>query len=190
MSMNRTLWGIAVAMAALVFTASAATRVSASEGPARVEKVRIGYVDFNRAINGVADGVDAKRRLKSEFSERQQRLDKLQAELNTLKDGIDRDRMLLSPEALDARERQYRQKYQEVQQKYAEFQRQMSEREARITEDILARMRNVVRAIGEDENYDLILEKSQDVVLFAPNARDITDRVVEAYNRGGGKKGK
>lgn len=190
--MRRFAFALAGVAAALAIIASAAVCVQASTPGAdeRAERVRIGYVDFTRALNGVSEGMAAKKRLKSEFSERQQRLDKLQQELNAIKDSIDRDRMLLSPEALEAKEKLYRQKYQEVQQQYAVFRREMSDREAHLTEEILARMREVVRGIGEEEGYDLILEKSQDVVLYAPNARDITDRVIESYNRGGSKKGR
>lgn len=190
--MRRIALVFAGVMAALAIIASAAVRVEASSmgGDDRAERVRIGYVDFTRALNGVSEGMAAKKRLKSEFGERQQRLDKLQQELNAIKDSIDRDRMLLSPEALEAKEKLYRQKYQDMQQQYAVFRREMSDREAHLTEEILARMREVVRGIGEEEGYDLILEKSQDVVLYAPNARDITDRVIESYNRGGSKKGR
>ncbi len=152
------------------------------------DSVRIGYVDFNRALNEVSDGVSAKKRLKDEFREKQQRLDILQAELTAMKDDLDRDRMLVSAEAIAAKEKQYREKFLDVQQRYADFKRQMADREAHLTEDILQKLRDIVRSIGDKESYALILEKSQDVVLYAPSARDLTDRVIAEYNRGGGSK--
>ncbi|MFA4874494.1 MAG: OmpH family outer membrane protein [bacterium] len=178
-----------IAAAALLIGAPLCAFSAGSELTA--DSVKIGYVDFNRAINEVSDGVTAKKRLKDEFREKQQRLDILQAELTAMKDDLDRDRMLLSAEAIEAKEKQYRDKFVEVQQRYADFRRQIADRETHLTEGILQRLRDIVRGFGDSEGYALILEKSQEVVLYAPSGRDLTNRVISEYNRGGGsKKGK
>jgi outer membrane protein len=184
--MRRIVTGLMLAALAAL-TAVPARVAGASGGEA---SVRIGYVDFTKAINEVADGVAAKKRLQAEFREKQQRLDALQSELASQKDRIDRDRLVLSSDALESREKAYRQKFSEVQQRFADFQREMTQREARITEEILAKLRGIVRGIGEQEGYALILEKSQDLVLYAPTGEDLTARVIAEYNRGAGKKGK
>ena len=144
---------------------------------------RIGYVDMGRALNRVSDGVAAKRQLKLEFKERQQRLDILQKELVEMREELDRKRLALSTDVLEAKERAYRQKLMEVQHRFSDFQRKMAEREARLTDEILKNLRGVVRDIGDRGDYALILEKSQEIVLYAPGADDLTDRVIKDYNR-------
>ncbi len=161
---------------------------AAGQGAPFAGNAKIGYVDFNRALNEVYDGKNASKRLKSEFKEKQQKLNLLQKELTSMKEAIDRDRLLLSSDIIEERERAYRQKLSDVQRRFAEFQREMSEREAHLTEEILKGLKSIVRSIGDDEGYALILEKSQEIVLYAPAAEDLTDLVIKQYNRGGSKK--
>jgi len=149
---------------------------------------RIGYVDMEEALNRVSDGVKAKKQLKLEFKEKQQRLDILQKKVASMRDELDRERLTLPPDVLKTKERTYRQQLMEVQQRFADFQREMAGREARLTEEIIGRLRGIVRRIGDDEGFALILEKSQEVVLYAPHADDITDRVIKLYD--GSSRGK
>ncbi len=171
-------------MAVLVCIAGAAVCAHAGEPTDAAGGSRIGYVDMGRALNKVSDGVAAKKQLKVEFKERQQRLDILQKELVVMREELDRKRLVLSTEVLDAKERAYRQKLIEVQHRFSDFQRKMAEREARLTDEILKNLRGIVRDIGDREDYALILEKSQEIVLYAPGADDLTDRVIKDYNRG------
>jgi len=186
MRRTSTRW-IVMLVAAFLIASPAGAQAS---GGAAVGAVRVGYVDFTKAINEVSDGVAAKKRLKDEFREKQQRLDMLQSELSAMKERIDRDRLVLSSEALGEREKTYRQKFLDVQGRYTDFRREMSDRESHITEEILGKLRQIVRTIGDQEGYALILEKSQEVVLYAPATEDLTGRVIAEYNRGGGKKGR
>lgn len=180
----------AAAVAALLFL-PAPNAVSADRAASSAEGAgvgRIGYVDFNRALNEVSDGKRAKQRLKDEFEEKQAKLDRLQSELKALKDGIDRDRLIVSEEALRRREEEYQRKFNELQNRLDGFRMEMSTREHNLTNDILSRLRSIVKEIGRDEGYVLILEKSQDVVLYSQDGGDLTDRVISAYDRGRGTK--
>jgi outer membrane protein len=187
--MRRHVTGI-VCLALALFCVAPAAEASGQGAAPGSGVARIGYVDFTKALNEVSDGVAAKKRLKDEFREKQQRLDLMQGELTQMKERLDRDRLVLSAEAVEQREKAYRQKFQDVQSRYADFRREMSQREEHVTEDILDRLRGIVRNIGDQEGYALILEKSQEVVIYAPAAEDLTSRVIQEYNRGGGKKGR
>lgn len=187
--MKRTIIGAAAvaALLCLQVPALAAGKAAEVQEPG-VGAGRIGYVDFNRALNEVSDGRKAKQRLKDEFNEKQQKLDRLQDELRSAKDGIDRDRLLLSEDALRKREEEYGRKYGELQQRLEGFKTEIAAKEQNLTQDILSRLRTIVREIGQEEGYTLILEKSQDLVLYAPDGSDLTDRVIAAYDRGRGAK--
>jgi outer membrane protein len=185
MDMSKAFIRMLVIAAASAFIAGAAVPCStASQGmdAATMQGGRIGYVDFSRALNEVSDGKEAKKRLRNEFKEKQQRLDLSQQELNAMKEEIDRDRLILSGNDLEAREAAYKQKLSDVQRRFIEFRREMTEREAHLTGEILKRLNKIVTAIGEEGGYALILEKSQQIVLYAPNAEDLTGAVIKAYN--------
>ena len=40
-----------------------------------------------------------------------------------------------------------------------------------------------MREIGAKEHYTMILEKSQDVVLYSPPGADLTSRVIKEFNK-------
>jgi len=180
---------VAIAAASAVLAGAAASSRAAGPGAPEVSSTRIGYVDFTRALNEVSDGREAKKRLKNEFKEKQQKLNMLQKELASMKEEIDRDRLILSDDALEVRESSYMQKLMDVQRRFADFRREMTDREEHLTEEILGRLRKIVKEMGEEGGYAIILEKSQELVLYAPAAEDLTDRVIREYNSGS-KKGR
>jgi outer membrane protein len=186
MDMSKLFVRLAFAAAASVLITGAAASSSYAAGTQgdSIAGVRIGYVDFTRALNQVSDGKEAKKRLRGEFKEKQDRLNNLQSELTKMKEEIERDRVILSTEELQTKEGLYRQKLMDVQRRFADFRREMSEREAHLTKEILGRLRKIVQSIGERDGYSLILEKSQELVIYTPAAEDLTDIVIKEYNRG------
>ncbi len=168
---------------ALVAGAAAPSYGASQEVAAASSSPRIGYVDFTRALNEVSDGKQAKKRLRGEFKEKQERLNLMQSELTKMQEDIEHDKLILSSEEIKAKEEAYRQKLMDVQRRFADFRREMTEREASLTEEILGRLRKIVRSIGESEGYALILERSQEVVLYAPTGEDLTEKVIKEYNR-------
>lgn len=143
---------------------------------------RFGYVDFQRALNEVSEGRQAKTQLELTYAQRQRELDKRQTDLEALKQQLEKDRLVLSADALRAKEEEYRQRFMELTQKLGEFKSELAQQEARLTGEILNALRQIVREIGAQEGYTMILEKSQDVVLFSPSDSDLTSRVIKAYN--------
>ena len=174
---------ILVAATVLLAIALCGSLQAANKALSQSGNVRIGYVDFDKALNSVSDGLIAKRRMKDEFKEKQRKLNGLQSKLTKMKNEIDNDRSTLSPSALKSREEKYRNKFFELQQMLTSFRAEMESRETHLTQKILKRLKNVVRDLGKQEGYSLILEKSQDVVLYAPTGEDLTNRVIKAYNR-------
>jgi len=40
----------------------------------------------------------------------------------------------------------------------------------------------VIKKLGEDEGYSLVLEKNENIVLFASKSIDLTDRVIKLFD--------
>ena len=154
----------------------------------RLQGVRIGYVDFAKALNSVSDGKAVRKRLEDEFRDKQQQLDEQRKALDIMRESIDKDRVILSDDDLRAKEDKYRAKFYELQQMLSSFRKEMESKETNLTKRILDQLKSVVKEIGDNEGYVLILEKSQEIVLYAPAAEDLTDRVIEIYNKTGGRK--
>jgi outer membrane protein len=170
------------AVVGLMFVLIAARSLSAQE-------MKIGLVDFQRALNEVEEGKAAKARLKGEFDEKQKTLDALQNELKAMKDNLEKQKLVLSQDALKQKETEYRDKFIELQKKLADFRGELQQKEAQYTSDIIVALRQIVQEVGAKDKYTLIFERGQDVVLYAPTAADLTPQVITLYNsRPKGKK--
>jgi outer membrane protein len=150
-------------------------------------QVRIAVVDLQRALNETEDGRRAKARLKRLFKQRQQELDKAQGELKTLKEEFDEQADTLSDTARQERLDAIQKQFVELQSTYVEYQRELAEKEAEMTQEIIARMETILRRVGQEEGYTLIMERNEGGVIFVPGNLDLTDVVIQRYNAGEGR---
>jgi outer membrane protein len=150
-------------------------------------QVRIAVVDLQRALNETEDGRRAKARLKRLFKQRQQELDKAQGELKTLKEEFDEQADTLSDSARQERLDAIQKQFVELQSTYVEYQRELAEKEAEMTQEIIARMETILRRVGQEEGYTLIMERNEGGVIFVPGNLDLTDVVIQRYNAGEGR---
>lgn len=146
---------------------------------------KIGYVDFQKALNDTNEGKKAKAQLKAEFDAKQKQLADLENQLKTMKDQLDKQRLVLSADALKEKEESFRKKYMELTEKMNTYKAELQTKEAKATGDIIVRLQKIAAEIGQKDSYSVILEKSQ--VLYAPSNTDLTDRVIQAFNSGQGK---
>lgn len=146
------------------------------------DELKIGLVDFQKALNEVEEGKAAKARLKSEFDQKQKTLDALQNDLKTLKDTLEKQKLVLSQDAMKQKETEYRDKFIELQKKLAEFRGELQQKEAEYTGTIITNMRQIVQQIGAQDKFTIIFERGQDSILYSPTATDLTPKVIAAYN--------
>lgn len=156
----------------------AASGVRAAEGGAG----KFGYVDFQRALNEVEEGRRARASLKSEFEQKQKQLESIQKELQQMQTDLEKQRLILSADALKEKEEAYRKKVVELTDKMNTYKMELQGKEMKMTGGILGAISGIVREIGQKEGYTMILEKSQDIVLYSPLDSDLTGRVIKEYN--------
>ena len=78
-------------------------------------QVRVAVVDLQEALNETDDGRQAKRRLKTLFRRRQKALDAAQNKLKQMAGDIEKQKAVLSREALQARMEEYQKALIELQ---------------------------------------------------------------------------
>lgn len=144
-------------------------------------QVRIAVVDLQRALVETDQGRRAKNQLKSLFQKRQEELDARQEALKRMRDEIEKQKNTLDRASLQRRMEEYQKQFVELQQNFLEYQQELAQREAELTKQILVNLQDVIRQIGRQENYTAIFEQSG--VVWSPQHLDLTDRVVQIYNR-------
>jgi outer membrane protein len=150
------------------------------------QAAKIGVVDLQRAINETEDGRKSKDKLKKLFESRQTGLDKKQEDLKKLKEEIEKQQSLWTPEIRQQKFESYQKQLADLQQIYVDYQRELAEKEGELTKTIVERMEKILRRIGQTDGYTLIMERSEAGIIYVPTNLDLTDVVIQRYNAGEG----
>jgi outer membrane protein len=144
--------------------------------------LKIAYVDIQRAVNECNAGKDAKRVITKEVEKFQRLIADKQKELQTMKESLDKQTLMMTPDARANKEREYQNKLREFQRWGEDSQNEINQKRMELERSISASLVKVIQKIGADEGYTLILEKNENVVLHVSKALDITDRVIKVHD--------
>ena len=145
--------------------------------------VKIGYIDLQKALNESDTGKEAKASFNKRVEELQKVLDEKQNELKKLQEELEKQKGLLTPEARAEKEKTYQQKIKDAQRFAKDSQEELQQKDAELTKKILRDLRDVIKKMGADDGYTIILEKGEAFVLYAADGVDITEKVIKAYNK-------
>lgn len=145
--------------------------------------VKIGYIDLQRALNESDAGKEAKAIFNKRVEELQKELDEKQNELKKMQEDLEKQKGVLTAEARGEKEKSFQQKLKDVQRFAKDSQEELQQKDAELTKKILKDLRETIKKTGADEGYTLIIEKGDNFVLYAGEGIDITDRILETYNK-------
>lgn len=164
--MNTRIAVLLVALAILLPT----SYVSASD------TLKIGYVNTQRIFRDAPIAVQASRRIETEFSKRDQELQRMARQLQSMQDRLEKDFLTMPESERRTRERELNELSREFQRKQREFREDLNIRQNEENAAIIEKANAAIKKLAESEKFDLIL---QDVVWISPKL-DITDQVIRA----------
>ena len=144
------------------------------------ERVKIGFIDIQRAISESQSGKKAKEKFQTEVKKVEGDLLKEKQEMERLKSDIDKKGILLKEEDRRNLEKELQRRYVGYQRSMRDFQEELRQREGEMTAEILKELEKIVAEVGKSEKFTLILERSQ--VLYSDQGVDITNKVIDLYN--------
>jgi outer membrane protein len=139
-------------------------------------------VDIQRALNESEAGKEAKKVMESELKKFQVEIGQRQKELQTLKETLQRQGTMLSMKGKTEKEREYQNKLKEYKRWGEDRQNELKRKEVELTKEAIRGLRAVVKKLGEEEKFTLILEKNEAIVLHVSGTIDLTDRVISIFN--------
>ncbi|HKN00868.1 MAG TPA: OmpH family outer membrane protein [Candidatus Binataceae bacterium] len=143
-------------------------------------QVKLAFVDVQRALNEC----DAGKRAKSEFQSKIQlldsRLQRQQNEVEGLKDELEKKGMLMQPDQRQNLQDQYVKKAKDLDRDLKDARDDLQRQDNEITSKILHDLGTIIRNLGEQSGYTLVMEKGS--ILYGSSSLDITDQVIRSYN--------
>ena len=144
------------------------------------DKVKIGFIDVQRAISESQAGKRAKERFQTQVKKAEADLLREKTEIERLKSDLDKKGALLKEEEKRNLEADLQRRYVNYQRGMQDQQQELRQKEGEMTADILKELEKIVNEVGKAEKFTLILERSQ--ILYSDQGIDITTRVIEAFN--------
>jgi len=144
------------------------------------DRVKIGFIDIQRAISGSQAGKRAKEMFQAQVKKVEADLLREKQELERLKGDLDRKSALLKEEEKRNLESDLQRRYVNYQRSMQDQQQILRQKEGEMTSDILKELEKIVNEIGKSEKFTLILERNQ--ILYSDQGIDITSKVIEVYN--------
>jgi outer membrane protein len=139
-------------------------------------EMRIGFVNGQRVINESPQAAKAKKKLEKEFEKRDQDLQKMAKQLQTLQESLEKNGVTMAETDRHNKEREFGDLNRDFQRKQREFREDLNLRQNEEMAAIYDRVNKVIKQIAEAEKYDLIL---QEAVYVSPRI-DITEKVIKA----------
>jgi len=145
-------------------------------------ELKVGCVDIQRAMNECHAGIEAKKAIGKEMEKLQKLFGERQKELQAMKESFDKQALMMKPEARAAKEKEFQTKVRDYQRWLEDNQKEIQQKGREMELTILQGVQKVVKKIGEEEGYTLVLEKNENIVLYSSKAIDFTDRVIKGYD--------
>ena len=142
------------------------------------ESTKIGYVNTQRVFRDAPAAVKAQKKLDAEFSKRDQDLQRMAKQMQSLQENLEKNGVTLSESERRNKERELNDLNRDFQRKQREFREDLNLRQNEEMAAVLEKANKAIKAIAESEKYDLIL---QDVVWVSPKL-DITDKVIKSLS--------
>jgi outer membrane protein len=161
-------WGVLMAFSCLAFGA---------------EPVKIAYVDMQKALNYCEAGKEAKKQLTSEVEKMQKNFAGKQKELEKLKEDLEKRGSVLSETVRREKERDYQAKLRELQRLQRDYEEDLRRRDRELTDRILKDLEAIVKKLGEEGKYTVILERNQPAIVYISGALDLTEEVIKIFDQ-------
>jgi outer membrane protein len=145
---------------------------------------RIGFVNSQKIMNESPQAARAKKRIEKDFEKRDQDLQKLAKQLQSLQESLEKNALTMSETDRRNKEREFGDLNRDFQRKQREFREDLSQRQNEEMAAILERVNKAIKQIAEAEKYDIIFQEA----VYANPRIDITDKVLKALLADGGAK--
>ena len=144
---------------------------------------KIGYVDMQKAIQTTSTGKAAKKKLEGDFNKKKKELEKMEADLKKMTEDLEKKAMVLSEDVRSKKQAELQREMLKYQKIVSQSQLEIQKKERELTMPIIKKLRDIIQDVAKKDGYTMVLEKSEQSVLWAKKDADLTDKVIKAYEK-------
>ncbi len=157
---------------------------SASAGEVKAEAgLKIASVDLQRALNDSEEGKSANEKLNKTVLKKQKTISDMEEKIKSLQDQVKKQRHLFTEEGLKTKEEEIERLLRNYKRLVTDAQDELQKEEQRMIKSLMLKIHEVVKKIGKRDGYSIIFENNASRILYADKSIDITDQVIELFNK-------
>ncbi len=156
--------------------------LAASAVPALAQQGTVAVIDVQRVVTESDPGKEALGQLKKLQDKKIEEGKGLQQSLDALKDQFNKQRFTLSQEKLQSLQKQIEDKSIELKRFQDDAQRDLEEARKKALDRLEAKIMPIINQVGQERKLSLIFNKFQSGLVYADDAIDITDDIIQRFN--------
>lgn len=149
------------------------------------QDMRIAHVDSKMIFNGYSKSQSSQREYDKQVARWEQEASLLQKELESIREKLDKQSLMLSEEKKKELEADYAKKDSELKafiaKVYGKDGALLQENE-KISKPLISEIRKVINEVAMQEGYDMVLDRASGAVLFWKKEHDLTQKVLRILN--------
>jgi outer membrane protein len=157
-------------------------------GTCAIAADKTGFINIKLILFQSQAGKDAAQKLKGIVDKKKVFIQEKEAELKTLKEDLDKQRAVLTENAYKEKELDYQKKFRDYKRFIEDSNEEMQLKEQELFQKLIPEIMKVVTTIGEKDDYTMIMDIGTGILPYYSKEKDITDEVVEKYNKEYGSK--
>jgi len=150
---------------------------------ARADEMKIATVDMQKALQTVESGKKAKAALEKEFNAKKKEVQAEEASIRKMGEELEKQSLVMNEEAKNKKRGELQQRIMKLQESTARSQAELQQKEHELTKPIIDKLRGIIADIAKQKGYSVVLERNENTVLFSQDKDDLTQQVVESFNK-------
>ena len=149
--------------------------------PSFAAESRIGFVDIQKAVLGTKEWKKNFEIFKKDFAKEKKKIKARENRIKKMLQDLNKQSFVLDPELKKKKEDRFRKEKIAFERYLKDQNDEFGKNEKEITQKILIKMMKVIKKIGKEKKYTMILEEK--VVLYHDRGNDLTALATKTYDR-------
>ena len=141
------------------------------------------YTGLQKAIQETKAGKKAKADMEKDIEKKKKELQEKEKDLQKMTQDFEKKSMVLSEDVRQKKQMELQQEIMKYRETVGKTQMDLQGKERDLTAPILEKMKKAIEKVAKDDKISMVLEKAEHSVVWAEKELDITDRVIQAFEK-------
>ena len=147
------------------------------------DEQKIAFVDMPKALQTVEAGKKARASLEKEANSKKKSLQDEDAQIKKMIDEFKKKSLAMSDDARMKKQQEIQERAMRFEELKMRTQGELEQKQAELAEPIVNKLRDILSELAKSKGYTAVIEKNKNVVLYSLDKDDLTNELIERYNK-------